>query len=226
MPEIELQDLKNNKIGTVEASAGVFDVKIHKPLVQACVNQQLAKRRGGNAATKQNRGDLRGGGKKPWRQKGTGRARQGSIRSAQWRGGLTIFGPSPRSYDFEISKKSRQLALKSALTDRLRNGNFVVVDQISLDTPKTKEAVQVLKDLGGEAHLDCPSDPASETDCNNIVTKCPWSNEVTKNLILCILCRGIAWRFAQYSDQPMTVQLDYTMADGEPECRITVSEKK
>jgi large subunit ribosomal protein L4 len=148
MPEIELQDLKNNKIGTVEASAGVFDVKVHKPLVQACVNQQLAKRRGGNAATKQNRGDLRGGGKKPWRQKGTGRARQGSIRSAQWRGGLTIFGPSPRSYDFKISKKSRQLALKSALTDRLRNGNFLVVDQISLDTPKTKGAVQLLKDLG------------------------------------------------------------------------------
>jgi large subunit ribosomal protein L4 len=147
MPEIELQDLKNNKIGTVEASAGVFDVKIHKPLVQACVNQQLAKRRGGNAATKQNRGDLRGGGKKPWRQKGTGRARQGSIRSAQWRGGLTIFGPSPRSYDFKISKKSRQLALKSALTDRLRSGNLVVVDQISLDAPKTKEAVQLLKGL-------------------------------------------------------------------------------
>ena len=152
MPEIELQDLKNNKIGTVEASAGVFDVKIHKSLVQACINKQLAKRRGGNAATKQNRGDLRGGGKKPWRQKGTGRARQGSIRSAQWRGGLTIFGPSPRSYDFKISKKSRQLALKSALTDRLRNGNFVVVDQISLDAPKTKEAVQLLKglDLSGK----------------------------------------------------------------------------
>lgn len=147
MPEIELQDLKNNKIGTVEASAGIFDVKIHKPLVQACVNQQLAKRRGGNAATKQNRGELRGGGKKPWRQKGTGRARQGSIRSAQWRGGLTIFGPSPRSYDFKISKKSRQLALKSALTERVRNGNFMVVDQINLETPKTKEAVQVLKDL-------------------------------------------------------------------------------
>jgi large subunit ribosomal protein L4 len=147
MPEIELQDLKNNKIGTVEASAGVFDVKIHKPLVQACVNQQLAKRRGGNAATKQSRGELRGGGKKPWRQKGTGRARQGSIRSAQWRGGLTIFGPSPRSYDFKISKKSRQLALKSALTDRLRSGNLVVVDQISLDAPKTKEAVQLLKGL-------------------------------------------------------------------------------
>lgn len=148
MPEIELQDLKNNKIGTVEASAGVFDIKIHKPLVQACVNQQMAKRRGGNAATKQSRGELRGGGKKPWRQKGTGRARQGSIRSAQWRGGLTIFGPSPRSYDFKISKKSRQLALKSALTERLRNGNLMVVDQIVLETPKTKEAVQVLKDLG------------------------------------------------------------------------------
>ncbi len=147
MPEIELQDLKNNKIGTVEASAGIFDVKIHKPLVQACVNQQLAKRRGGNAATKQSQGELRGGGKKPWRQKGTGRARQGSIRSAQWRGGLTIFGPSPRSYDFKISKKSRRLALKSALTERFRNGNLLVVDQINLETPKTKEAVQVLKDL-------------------------------------------------------------------------------
>jgi large subunit ribosomal protein L4 len=147
MPEIELHDLKNNKVGSVEASAGVFDVKIHKPLVQAVVNKQLAKRRGGNAATKQSRGELSGGGKKPWRQKGTGRARQGSIRSAQWRGGLTIFGPSPRSYDFKVSKKARQLALKSALTERFRNGNFVVVDKIDLETPKTKEAVQMLKDM-------------------------------------------------------------------------------
>lgn len=147
MPEIELQDLKNNKIGTVEASAGIFDVKIHKPLVQACVNQQLAKRRGGNAATKQSRGELSGGGKKPWRQKGTGRARQGSIRSAQWRGGLTIFGPSPRSYDFKVSKKSRRLALKSALTERLQRGNLLAVNEINLTSPKTKEAVQVLKDM-------------------------------------------------------------------------------
>ncbi len=82
---------------------------------------------------------------------------------------------------------------------------------------------QVLMDLGGEAQLDCPIDPMN---CSNVVIKCPWSNEKTKNLILCILCRGIAWRFAQYSDQPMTVQLEHTMADGHSDCKITVSEKK
>jgi len=82
---------------------------------------------------------------------------------------------------------------------------------------------QVLKDLGGRAQFDCPIDPMN---CSNIVIKCPWGNEKTKNLILCILCRGIAWRFAQYSDKPMAVQLEHTMADGHSDCKITVSEKK
>lgn len=148
MPEIDLLDSNNKKVGTVDASAAVFDAKIRESLVHSYVTRQLAHRRRGTAATKQGRGEIRGGGKKPWRQKGTGRARQGSIRAAQWRGGMTVFGPSPRSYDFKVSKKSRKLALKSVLTERLQNDRIAVVDKISLEQPKTKEAVKLLKTLG------------------------------------------------------------------------------
>ncbi len=148
MPEIDLLDSNNKKVGTVDASAAVFDVKIRESLVHSYVTRQLAKRRRGTAATKQGRGEISGGGKKPWRQKGTGRARHGSIRSALWRGGMTVFGPSPRSYDFKVSKKSKKLALKSVLTERLQTDKLAVVDKILLEQPKTREAVKLLKTLG------------------------------------------------------------------------------
>ena len=109
MPELDVIDIENKKVGTVEASADVFATKVNEELVQRYVTMQLAARRGGNAATKQNKGDLHGSNKKPWKQKGTGRARSGNTRSPIWRGGMTVFGPSPRSYAFTLSKKSKKL---------------------------------------------------------------------------------------------------------------------
>ncbi len=147
MPEIDIVDIDNKKVGTVEASADVFEARVRDQLVQRYVTMQLASRRGGNAATKQNKGDLHGSNAKPWRQKGTGRARSGNTRSPIWRGGMTVFGPSPRSYAFNLSKKSKKLAIKSVLTDRFKNKNIAVIDSILLDKPKTKDAAAMLKKL-------------------------------------------------------------------------------
>ncbi len=101
MPKIELKDQKNKKVGTVDVSSDVFDVTIKEHLVQQYVTLQLASRRSGTASTKSNKGDLHGSGKKPWRQKGTGRARAGNTRSPIWRGGMTVFGPTPRDFSFK-----------------------------------------------------------------------------------------------------------------------------
>ena len=148
MPELDIVDSKNKKVGTVEADASVFEGKVNEELVQRYVTMQLATRRGGNAATIQNKGDLHGSNAKPWRQKGTGRARAGNTRSPVWRGGMTVFGPSPRSYAFNLSKKSKKLAIKSVLTERLKEKNITVVDSLNLENPKTKEAVALLANLG------------------------------------------------------------------------------
>ena len=147
MPEIDIVDINNNKVGKVEASADVFETRVRDQLVQRYVAMQMASRRGGNAATKQNKGDLHGSNAKPWRQKGTGRARSGNTRSPIWRGGMTVFGPSPRSYTFSLSKKSKKLAIKSVLTDRFKNKNIAVLDSIILEQPKTKDAAAMLKRL-------------------------------------------------------------------------------
>ena len=147
MPELDVIDTGNKKLGKVEASSGVFEVKVREGLVQRYVTMQLATRRGGNAATKQSKGDLHGSNAKPWRQKGTGRARSGNTRSPVWRGGMTVFGPSPRSYAFTLSKKSKKLAIKSVLSERFKNQNISVVDSITLEQPKTKDAEAILKKL-------------------------------------------------------------------------------
>ena len=147
MPELDVIDTGNKKLGKVEASSGVFEAKVREGLVQRYVTMQLAARRGGNAATKQNKGDLHGSNAKPWRQKGTGRARSGNTRSPVWRGGMTVFGPSPRSYSFTLSKKSKKLAIKSVLSERFKNQNISVVDSITLEQPKTKDAAAILKKL-------------------------------------------------------------------------------
>ncbi len=147
MPELDLLDINNNKVGSIEASPDVFDVKVREHLVQQYVVYQQAASRGGNAATKSNKGELHGSGKKPWKQKGTGRARAGNTRSPIWRGGMTVFGPTPRDYSFKMSRKSKKLALKSILTDRIRNQMISVVDKLDIENPKTREAVQLLKNL-------------------------------------------------------------------------------
>ena len=147
MPDLDVVDIENKKVGTVEASADVFAASVNDELVQRYVTMQLAARRGGNAATKQNKGDLHGSNKKPWKQKGTGRARSGNTRSPIWRGGMTVFGPSPRSYAFTLSKKSKKIALKSVLTERFASQSFAVVDSIVLEQPKTKDAAAILQKL-------------------------------------------------------------------------------
>ena len=147
MPELDVIDMENKKVGVVDASSGVFETKVREGLVQRYVTMQLAARRGGNAATKQNKGDLHGSNAKPWRQKGTGRARSGNTRSPLWRGGMTVFGPSPRSYAFTLSKKSKKLAIKSVLSERFKNQNISVVDSIVLEQPKTKDAAAILRKL-------------------------------------------------------------------------------
>ena len=148
MPKIELKDQKNKKVGAVDVSPDVFDVKIKEHLVQQYVTLQMASRRSGTASTKSNKGDLHGSGKKPWRQKGTGRARAGNTRSPIWRGGMTVFGPTPRDFSFKMSKKNKKIALRSVLTERTQNQNLSVLDDLSLGEPKTKEALKLLKDFG------------------------------------------------------------------------------
>jgi large subunit ribosomal protein L4 len=147
MPDLDVIDIENKKVGTVDASVDVFEAKVSDGLVQRYVTMQLAARRGGNAATKQNKGDLHGSNKKPWKQKGTGRARSGNTRSPVWRGGMTVFGPSPRSYAFTLSKKSKKLALKSVLTERFASKSIAIVDSIVLKQPKTKDAAAILQKM-------------------------------------------------------------------------------
>ena len=147
MPELDIVDTENKKVGKVEASSNVFEARVRDELVQRYVTMQLAARRGGNAATKQNKGELHGSNAKPWRQKGTGRARSGNTRSPIWRGGMTVFGPSPRSYTFSLSKKSKKIAIKSVLTERFKSQNISVVDSIVLEQPKTKDVAAILKKM-------------------------------------------------------------------------------
>ena len=148
MPQLDVLDLKNKKVGDVEANSAVFEAKVNNHLMKQYVVLQRASRRLGTASTKSSYGQLSGSGKKPWRQKGTGRARVGKTRSALWRGGLTIFGPTPRDYSFKMNKKARKQALRSALTECFQGGHIAVVDKIMLENPKTKEVVQVIKTLG------------------------------------------------------------------------------
>jgi len=147
VPELDILDKDNKRVGTVQASSDVFEAKVRDQLVQRYVTMQLAARRGGNAATKQNKGDLHGSNAKPWRQKGTGRARSGNTRSPIWRGGMTVFGPSPRSYAFNLSKKSKKIAIKSVLSERFKTKKITVIDSINLDHPKTKDAAALMKKL-------------------------------------------------------------------------------
>jgi len=149
MPQVTKFDQSGNELDKVELNSSVFNDKINEHVVHQVVNAQLAARRSGNASTK-TRGKVRGGGRKPWRQKGTGRARHGSIRSPLWVGGGITFGPSPRSYDKKLTKKMRKLALRSVLTDKVQRDELVLIDNISLDRPKTKAVVEILEDLGLE----------------------------------------------------------------------------
>jgi large subunit ribosomal protein L4 len=146
MAKIDVLDVAGKKASTRELPAELFDAKVNVPLMHQVVVAGLAGLRAGTHSTK-TRGEVAGGGKKPWRQKGTGRARQGSIRSPQWSGGGVAHGPTPRDHSMRINKKMRRGALRSALTDAFQSGKLVVVDELVWDEPKTKQAAGVLEAL-------------------------------------------------------------------------------
>ncbi|PAV27901.1 50S ribosomal protein L4 [Virgibacillus profundi] len=146
MTKVALLKQDGTQAGDVELNDSVFGIEPNNHVLHEAVVMQRASMRQGTHAVK-TRSEVRGGGRKPWRQKGTGRARQGSIRSPQWVGGGTVFGPTPRSYSYKLPKKVRRLAIKSALSSKVKEENLVVLDSIALDIPKTKEVVAMLNAL-------------------------------------------------------------------------------
>ena len=152
MSKIEIKDTTGKKVSDKDLSPEVFGIEPNVHVMHHVVKSQNAVLRQGTHATK-TRGMVSGGGKKPWRQKGTGRARQGSIRSPQWVGGGTVFGPSPRNYAFRVNKKVVKLAMRSALSAKVNDNELVIVDKFNFEKPSTKEAVKVLKALGVEGKV-------------------------------------------------------------------------
>ncbi len=146
MPEFDIKDKNNKPVGKISLPDDVFGIKAKDGVIHDAVVNFLANQRQGTHATK-TKGLVRGGGKKPWKQKHTGRARSGSSRSPLWRGGGTVFGPQPRDYSYSLPKKARRLALKAALSGKLADGEITVIDELAFEKPRTKEMVSVLKGL-------------------------------------------------------------------------------
>ena len=146
MANVSVYNMEGNEVGSMELNDAVFGVEVNEHLVHMAVVQQLANNRQGTQKAK-TRSEVSGGGRKPWRQKGTGHARQGSTRAPQWTGGGVVFAPVPRDYSFKINKKEKRAALKSALTSRVEAQKFVVLDELKLDAIKTKDFVKVLNNL-------------------------------------------------------------------------------
>ncbi len=152
MANVAVYNMEGKEVDKIELNDSIFGVEINEHLVHMAVLQQLANKRQGTQKAK-TRSEVHGGGRKPWRQKGTGHARQGSTRSPQWTGGGVVFAPTPRDYSFKLNKKEKRAALKSALTSRVVENKFVVVDELKLDEIKTKKFVEVLKNLNVEKAL-------------------------------------------------------------------------
>lgn len=146
MANVSVYNMEGKEVGTMELNDAVFGVEVNEHLVHMAVVAQLANKRQGTQKAK-TRSEVSGGGRKPWRQKGTGHARQGSTRAPQWTGGGVVFAPTPRDYSFKLNKKERRAALKSALTSRVEEKKFIVVDEINFDEIKTKKFQDVLNNL-------------------------------------------------------------------------------
>ena len=146
MPVVDIIDITNNKVGKTELADEIFGVEAKPHLIHEVIKMQLANRRRGTACTK-NRSRVRGGGRKPWRQKGTGRARAGTRSSPLWRGGGTIFGPLPRDYSYKVPQKVRKNALKSALSQKIKENKLIIVDSIYFENIKTKKFVSLMANL-------------------------------------------------------------------------------
>ncbi len=146
MANVAVYNMEGNEVGTMELNDAVFGVEVNEHLVHLAVVNRLANMRQGTQKAK-TRSEVRGGGRKPWRQKGTGHARQGSTRAPQWTGGGVVFAPTPRDYSFKMNRKEKRLALKSALTSRVQENKFIVLDELKLDAIKTKDMKKVLDNL-------------------------------------------------------------------------------
>ena len=152
MANVSVYNMEGKEVGTMDLSDAVFGVEVNEHLVHLAVVQQLANNRQGTQKAK-TRSEVSGGGRKPWRQKGTGHARQGSTRAPQWTGGGVVFAPVPRDYTFKMNKKEKRLALKSALTSRLQENKLIVVDELKFDEIKTKNFVNVMNNLKADKAL-------------------------------------------------------------------------
>ena len=157
MANVTVYNMEGNEVGTMELNDAVFGVEINEHLVHLAVVRQLANNRQGTQKAK-TRSEVSGGGRKPWRQKGTGHARQGSIRAPQWKGGGVVFAPTPREYTKKLNKKERRAALKSALTSKVQENKLVVVDSLALAEAKTKEMQKVLTNLKADKALVVTAD--------------------------------------------------------------------
>lgn len=146
MANVKVFNMSGSEVGSIELNDSIFAIEVNTHVMHQAVVQYLADQRQGTQSAL-TRAEVRGGGRKPWRQKGTGRARQGSIRSPQWTGGGVVFAPKPRDYSFKLNKKVKRLALKSALTTKVNDGKLVVIDEIKLDEIKTKKMAEVLKNV-------------------------------------------------------------------------------
>lgn len=168
MSTADIVNISNEKVGEIELNAQVFDLEVKEHLLHDLVRMQRAAKRSGNACTK-TRVEVRGGGAKPWRQKGTGRARAGSRNSPLWRGGGVSFGPKPRDYSFKLNRKVKKQALAMAMSARLQEGNLVIVDKFVMDTIKTKDFVGIMKGFDFDNCLiitDGPNETVSKSARN------------------------------------------------------------
>ena len=152
MANVSVYNMEGKEVGSLELNDAVFGVEVNEHLVHMAVIQHLANKRQGNQKAK-TRSEVSGGGRKPWRQKGTGHARQGSTRAPQWTGGGVVFAPVPRDYSFKLNKKEKRAALKSALTSRVADNKFIVLDELKLDAIKTKDFVKVMNNLNAKKAL-------------------------------------------------------------------------
>jgi large subunit ribosomal protein L4 len=169
MPTVALYNISGEQIGELTLKDEIFGIEVHESVLHDAVVMQLASRRLGTHDTK-TRSEVSGGGRKPWRQKGTGRARHGTIRSPIWRGGGIVFGPHPRDYSYSLPRKVRRLALKSALSEKVNTGDILVLDELKLDQPKTRDMARILNNLNVEDALlvTAEKDESVEKSARNI----------------------------------------------------------
>ena len=170
MAKVSVYNMEGNQVGEIELNDAVFGVEVNEHLVHMAVVSQLANKRQGTQKAK-TRSEVSGGGRKPWRQKGTGHARQGSTRAPQWTGGGVVFAPTPRDYTIRLNKKEKRLALKSALTSRVQEKKLIVVDELKFDEIKTKNFKNVLDNLKTTKALVVLNDNDNTSHCRHSILK-------------------------------------------------------